>query len=89
MPQNLKMRRLKQIFAEEQPEMLASKLKPPVAYSAQGDDYYTDFRTKLPFLQLDYTASAKCRYQSHHSMDNQAIKVTLHENRYSFSASKR
>jgi hypothetical protein len=26
------------------------------------------------FLELDYTASAKCRYQSHHSMDNQATK---------------
>jgi hypothetical protein len=32
------------------------------------------FRTKLPFFELDYTASAKCRYQSHHSMDSQAPK---------------
>jgi hypothetical protein len=35
---------------------------------------YTDFRTKLPFLKLDYTASAKCRYQSHHSMDSHTPK---------------
>jgi hypothetical protein len=29
---------------------------------------------ELPFLELDYTASAKCRYQPHQSMDNQAPK---------------
>jgi hypothetical protein len=32
---------------------------------------YTDFHRNLPFLELDFKASAKCRYQSHHSMDNQ------------------
>jgi hypothetical protein len=36
---------------------------------------YTAFHIKLPFLVLDYTASAKCRIGiSHHSMDNQAPK---------------
>jgi hypothetical protein len=35
---------------------------------------YTSFHIKLPFLELYYTASAKCRYQSHHSMDSQAPK---------------
>jgi hypothetical protein len=30
---------------------------------------YTAFHIKLPFLELDYTASAKCRYQSHHVIE--------------------
>ncbi|MDR1542184.1 MAG: hypothetical protein LBU32_30245 [Clostridiales bacterium] len=38
-------------------------------------DGYTAFHIKLPFLELDYTASAKCDFGiSHHSMDNQAPK---------------
>jgi hypothetical protein len=32
-----------------------------------------NFRTKLTFF-VDYTANAKCRYQSHHSVDSQAPK---------------
>jgi hypothetical protein len=36
---------------------------------------YIAFHRKSPFLELDYTASAKCRIGiSHHSMDNQASK---------------
>jgi hypothetical protein len=35
---------------------------------------FTAFHIELPFLELDYTASAKCRYQSHRSMDSQAPK---------------
>jgi hypothetical protein len=36
------------------------------------------FRTKLPFLELDCTAIAKCRIGiSHHSMDNQQKKEHL------------
>jgi hypothetical protein len=35
---------------------------------------YTAFHVELPFLELDYTASAKCRYQSQRSMDNQQKK---------------
>jgi hypothetical protein len=38
---------------------------------------YTAFHIKLPFLNLDCTASAKCRYQSYHSMDNQQKKEHL------------
>jgi hypothetical protein len=38
---------------------------------------YTAFHIKLPFLELDYTASAKCLYQSHHSMDSQQKKEHL------------
>jgi hypothetical protein len=35
------------------------------------------FRTKLPFLKLDYTASATDIGISHHSMDNQQKKEHL------------
>jgi hypothetical protein len=38
---------------------------------------YTAFHIKPPFFELDYTASAKCRYQSHHSMDSQQKKEHL------------
>jgi hypothetical protein len=43
-------------------------------YGFVEGDNYTDFHGKLPFWELDYTASLKCRYQSRHSVDNQALK---------------
>jgi hypothetical protein len=35
---------------------------------------YTAFHIKLPFLELDYTASAKCQNGISHSLYNQAPK---------------
>jgi hypothetical protein len=45
---------------------------------------YTAFHIKLPFLELDYTASAKCRYRHFAPLNGQSSskKGTFDEKRY-------
>jgi hypothetical protein len=44
---------------------------------------YTDFHRKKPFLELDYTARAKCRFRRFAPFDGKSTKKgALNENRY-------